>query len=136
MDSSSENNVMQHETKSIKNHIKVLDYYPKNHLKNFAGTYIDETGDLNVNIVGNQDYQSDDEKTLNNTLGDSNVKFHNVKYSINDLDAAITSLNKIMITQDINMIERDDQYNKVYVYLRNISISTIRVIFGFTFFIV
>ncbi len=109
------------EIQAIENHVKILEYYQKNNFRNFAGTYIDEEGYLNVNLVGNQAVESNDEKSLKNILGASNVKFHNVTYSINDLDGAIASLNKIMVDQDISMIERDDQSNKVYVYLKDVN---------------
>lgn len=122
MDSNSENLKKQHETKAIESHIKVVDFYTKNCPENFAGTFVDELGDLNINIA---EKQRDSEKNLKDYLKDSNIKFHNVKYSVSELDNAISCLNEIMISHDINMIERDDKSNKVYVYIKNINNSKI-----------
>jgi streptogrisin B len=78
--------------------------------ENFAGAYIDEDGNLNVNYVG-------DIEKVKNTLKLNNVNFHSAKYSYKHLEDITNKLSDKMIELGIKSVELDDRNNKVIITL-------------------
>jgi uncharacterized protein YehS (DUF1456 family) len=103
----------------IKEHYK--NKYGKENAANYAGAYLDEEGNLNINLVDDTNVSGDSDSDLKSLVKDDSVKYHKVKYSYDHLNGIISKLNNKMIDLDINAIELDEQNNKIYIYLKDLS---------------
>lgn len=77
----------------------------------YAGSYVDEEGVFNINIVGAID-------AFNNKTG--KIKFHSVDYSLKYLDEVAKFLTENMLDLGISAIEPNEKDNKVYIYLKDL----------------
>lgn len=98
------------------------DKYRKEYPTYFAGCYIDDEGNLNVNISG------DDKQEIKNLVKDDKVKVHKVKYSLEYLENIINTLNPKMGELGITRIRLSEKNNKVYIYLNTLNESSINYI--------
>lgn len=115
----SNQNVAYENYNTIKEHYKTK--YGKDHPENYAGAYLDEEGNLNINLVGDNGIVGESDNDLRILVKDDKIKYHKVKYSLNHLDNIINSLNDKMVSLDIAAIELDEQNNKVYIYLNDLN---------------
>jgi len=90
----------------------VISQLENDYISEYGGVYLDAEGILNVNIVG-------EAKNIKNLLKDSNVKYHNVKYTKKQLSEINNSLCDRLIELGISAMELDQANNKVIVYLEN-----------------
>lgn len=107
---SKETTFLANQNKSLENN-KVLREQLKNNKEfndNFAGVYIDEQGNLNVNYAG-------DVEKFKNSVKLDNVIFHAAKYQYNHLENVVNMLNNRMVELDIRSVELDEKNNKVVI---------------------
>ncbi len=114
------------------NYVKIINHfktaYGKESADNYAGAYFDEKGELIINVVDNEKENGINKENIQkvfNTLNTQNVKVKIVEYSLKELDIVALKLKGLMIELDINSIERDDENNKVYIYLNNLNNDSI-----------
>lgn len=84
----------------------------------YGGAYIDEKGTLNVNIVGDGPnikklIESANTKTIN-------IKYHSVKYSLQNLKDMDNSLCDRLVELGIKALEVDEKNNKLIIYLKDL----------------
>jgi hypothetical protein len=113
LESSSKTTALKKQTEALEKKVKIMEKIKKNkkYEDDYAGSYIDEEGNLNINFVGE----------VAEDLKIDKVKYHKVKYSLKHLDSVTTELTDSMVDLGITMIEPNEIDNKVYVYLKNIN---------------
>jgi hypothetical protein len=96
---------------------------------NYGGAYIDDEGNLNVNIVlPNKNAEKGYVNSLKKRISEnSNVKFHFVEHSFKELERTKNSLSKYMSELGINMISVDERTNKVSIFVDNIQSRTNKI---------
>ncbi|MCX7746914.1 MAG: hypothetical protein N2645_08485 [Clostridia bacterium] len=88
--------------------------------EDYAGSYVDDEGKLNVNMI--------DGKNIKEQFKNYDVKYHNAKYSLKYLEDIINKLNEKMIELGISSMGVSEKDNKVYVYLKSLEESKIKKI--------
>jgi len=130
--------ILSNQKESLKNHSILSGMIKKNNEKSFsrleknieieeskagnieseyAGSFIDDYGNLNVNVTEDADYFA---KKYNL----SNVKYHTVDNSLKDLKSALKILKEKMSELSISGLGLNIKENKVEVYLKEITPET------------
>jgi hypothetical protein len=107
-----ETSFIKNQTQALKNHEKIIEKLKtdKNFAESYSGAYIDEEGNLNINVTNG--YTNAESK-----VGVSGVKYHEAKRSYKKL----TEVQNKLSLKDLNVAatELDEKNNKVIVYLNN-----------------
>lgn len=100
--------------KAIKSYEKVIKDINKDMEKSekYSGAFIDEKGNLNINVVG-------DINTFSSELNtDGGIAYKSVKHSYKELERINKLLIKDMVSLDISKISLNEKENRVEVYLK------------------
>jgi len=128
-ESNNQSMLLSNQNEAYDNFNKLQDHYMETygnvHPENYAGVYLDNEGNLIVNMVENETIAGGNEADLKALLKSDKVSFHKVKYSYNYLNDIINDLNDKMIELNISAIELDEQNNKVYIYLEDLNEANI-----------
>ncbi len=106
--------------KSYKNFVEKRNLN-KEYTDSYAGAYIDDQGNLNINIVG-------DFSKLKSNVNDNNIKYNNAKWSMNQLEKALEKINKNMDALNIKATELDEKNNTIIVYMKDINNESMKKI--------
>ena len=85
----------------------------KDYEQKYAGAYLDEESNLNINLVGEAD-------SIKNILDLDGIKYHEVNYPLKHLEKIISTLTGKMTELNISEIDVDEQRNKVFIYMKDL----------------
>ncbi len=101
---------------AVKSYNIIEEKYNGNYPDNYAGSYIDDQGDLTVCVTG------DNFDNIKDIVKNSKVKYQTKKsFSLNYLNKTIDKISKDMTTLDVSAVELDEKNNKIYVYVNNLN---------------
>lgn len=78
----------------------------------YGGVFIDNNGELNINLTGNVD-------AIQALIKQDGIYYHQVRHSIKKLEETISKLEGRMLELDIVQLSLDEEKNKVVVYVRD-----------------
>lgn len=110
------NTILKNEMKSNDVFREVQQKFNSETATEYGGAYLDEEGNLNVNIVG-------EGKKVKELFENKDVNFHKVNYTYESLDSLYKLLSDDMLDLNISLVEVDQQNNKVVVYTEDIDNS-------------
>lgn len=88
----------------------------KKYLNEYGGSYLDEKGILNINILHGG-------RNIKKIIQNQNVKYHDVKFTYMYLKEIYNMLSEQMKDLNIYVVELDERNNKVIIYLKDLEDS-------------